>query len=62
MKNFISHQEELSIHIFKINFYQIYKTYFKIVRKKRTKKKKGKFLKKIILFKYALKTDIKNKV
>lgn len=39
VKNFISHQEKLSIHIFKINFYQINKAYFKIGKKKQRRKK-----------------------
>lgn len=39
VKNFISHQEKLSIHIFKINFYQIYKVYFKIGKKNKEERK-----------------------
>lgn len=39
VKNFISHQEKLSIHIFKINFYQINKAYFKIGKKNKEERK-----------------------
>lgn len=62
MKNFISHQEEWSTHIFKITVYQINTTHFKTGLKKRTKKEKEKSLKEIILFECAIKTDIKIKV
>lgn len=59
VKNFISHQEKGSSHIFKIT-YQIHKTHFKIGLKKNKEKEKS--LKEIILFEYAMKTDIKIKV